>query len=141
MPLSHEIKGRGDKGHSHPEVIGDLMSNFFEVTDLGQHGQNSLYEHAGVPSATRADLHVAGIACFAMPRTIHQNHGLFLKCGDHGSKASVGDTGEVAIQRHEQPQVIEHKAQFCPNDPAQVRQAFVAQLLITPTFSDRKSVV
>lgn len=116
MPLSNEIEGGSDKRHPHPKGVGKLVGHFFKMTHQRQHRQQHGFDnHAGVPRAAGTNLHIAGIARLAMPSNVDQHNCLIGQSRDHRSKSLIGDTGQVAVQRDKQAQMIKHKAQLGPD--------------------------
>ena len=76
MPLDQYIEGRQDKGHPGSEIVGLLVSDLFEMTDGREHRQHRFDQHARIPGAALADLHIGWIQGVAMEAGIDQDHHL-----------------------------------------------------------------
>ena len=135
MPLHQNIEGRHNERDPHSKVICPLMMLVLQMADCRQHRQDRFNQHARVPGAALTDLHVGRIARAAMESAIDQDDHLLSKLSNQGSKILVRDTRPITLPGHEQAQMIQDKTEFCPDNPAQIRRAFGAQLLWAAPFA------
>ena len=107
------------------------------MTDGRQHREYRFNHHAGVPCAAFADFHVGRI-----PRIVRGNPvsaKTTICVGELGNQWSefliTRHCPELQSQATNKPQMIEHKTQLGPNDPAPIRDTFVTQGSRTTPFA------
>ena len=107
------------------------------MTDGRQHREYRFNHHAGVPCAAFADFHVGRIARIVRgsPVSARDDH---LRRRIGRSMVGIPDhetLSRLQSQATNKPQMIEHKTQLGPNDPAPIRDAFVTQGSRTTPFA------
>src|SRR5713101_7219344 len=137
MPLGWQIK----RGHSErepgmerrPDAVHDLL----EVADEHQHREDRLHEHTVLPLATRTQCEVARIALRGMEGGTTENNHPAIKLPNEPLKGVIGDVGGGTRPPHDQPPLIEQQAEFAPDNPAVVREAFATNWLRAAAFTHR----
>lgn len=135
-PLTSDQQVEHDHGEGDTAVkIGPgEMHDLVEMVDPGQHGKHRFDNHATIPFAALANLQVVWLPIQFQKAWIrepgHEGGMLF----DQVLKIRpIIDIGGIHAPIHDLAQVIEHIAQLGTHDPALVGQAFLANLLLTPS--------
>src|SRR5574341_60256 len=113
------------------------MADPLEVTDGGQHGQNSLSNHAHIPSSPLTDLHIGRVLLLGVEAMIDQDEHLIFEGTDQRVKGGVINVGCGAAPANNQPQAVQNIAEFATHDPTMVRVPLLADLFLATPFSIR----
>ncbi len=111
------------------------MTQLFEPTHRGEHGQDCFDDHPPIPGAALARFHIGWIARFGMEAHVGQDHHLVLKISDQGMKRGVWHIGCGIIPGDDQASVVDHVGQLRANNPAMVGQALAPNLPIGPILA------
>ncbi len=120
------------------------------MTNLREHGESGLDEHAVVPGAARADLQVGRVALLAPERRIGEDDHALGEAGDERVEsavvdvggvrapgAAVVDVGGVRAPGADESPLVEDDAELAADDPAVVGHAFApdAREAAVPLFA------
>ena len=136
--MDQQIKHRHSVSQPALKIGPDPMHHFLEMANQRQHRQHRFDDHAGVPFAPPAKAEVLRLPiCFGKAFVTEQDHALGIALGQVLEGTAVVDVGGVDVPIHDQPEMIEDVGQLAANDPAPVREPFLADLLLTATFAAR----
>ncbi len=135
MPLDANI----EQGHGERQATAQgrpgAMTELLEPTDGREHGQDRLHDHADVPGAPFAGLHVRRVAVLRVEAGVGQDDHLVLKIADQGMECRVRHVGCGIIPRDDQPMLVDDVRELRANDPPMVREPFGANLSVGPVFA------
>ena len=106
-PLDEEIEGGQRKGQSCLERGPGAMQHFLEMTDPGQHRQDRLYQHSGVPEAAVTELEVGRIPFFGMESGVTQDNHLTIESFNQRMERGVRGIGTGTVPGYHQAPLIE----------------------------------
>jgi hypothetical protein len=133
-PPRQEIKDGHRPRDAGTEIGPHAMPHFLALEDGGEHRQHRCDQHAGIPGATRTDLHVAGIARLRMETCIRQDDPLTVKLGNQRLNMRIMDIGRGTIPGTDQAPLVHDKTQLPPDNPPMIAVAFLANLRWAPPF-------
>ena len=131
VPLGQDVEGSHAVGKPSLEVRPHTVSHVLDVTHRVQHGEHSLYNHAGVPPAPLTHHHVTGVASILREQietVIGQYCHLLLKLSYHRVEGRVVYVGGVTVPPTHQTPLVEHQAKFASHYPTMIAKAFLADL-------------
>src|SRR6266849_3233504 len=137
MPLDQDIEGRYGEREPGVELRPDSMHDLFDMADDGQHRQHRLYQQAVLPLPALTQAEVGGIALRGMEGSITENNHPAIKLPNEPLKGVIGDVGGGTRPPHDQPPLVEQQAEFAPDNPAVIREAFATNLLRAAAFTHR----
>src|SRR6266853_338623 len=135
MPLDQHIKRRHGEREAGLKVLPAPMHHLFEMADERQHREHRLHQHAVLPLAARTHFEIGGIALGGMEAGITQDNHPPVDLANEPLKGVIRDIGGVTRPPHDQPPLIQQQAEFAPDNPAMVGEAFAADLLRAPAFT------
>ena len=135
MPLDQHIKRRHREREAGLKVLPAPMHDPLEVADERQHREHRLHQHAVLPLAARTPFEIGGIALGGMEAGITQDNHALLKLPHQPLKGVIRDFGRGTRPRHHQAVLVQQQAEFPPDNPAMVGEAFAADLLRAAAFT------
>jgi hypothetical protein len=137
MPLDEEIEGGQRKGKASLEGCPRAMQYFLEMTYPGQHRQDGLHHHPGIPEAAVTELEVRRIPFFGMEGGVTQDNHLAVERFNQRMEGGVWCIGPSTVPGHDQAPLIKHQTELAADNPAMVGFPFAPDLLSTAAFPHR----
>src|SRR5262245_59812828 len=114
----------------------NLMGHVLEVTDIGKHGKHSFDDHAHVPFTALAEAQVGRMPLLLSKAGVREDDRIVFELVDQMLKGrAIVDIGGVTLPVDHSTQVVQHEAELAAHNPALVRLAFLADLLLTASFA------
>jgi hypothetical protein len=102
------------------------MAHLLAMADRGEHRQHRFHHHPGVPSTTRTDFHVGGVAALGRKARIRQDQHLVLKLGNQGVKRRVVDVGSRAAPGTYAAPLVQDETELPADNPPRIVLALLA---------------
>jgi hypothetical protein len=112
------------------------MEDFFEMVDYRNQTKNALYHHAFIMFTTLTELQVGHFFAAFAEAVISQNVSLLIPQSGDVSKVLIVSISGLPTPINNLALWCDQPAQFDPNDPTVITQAFFTDLSLTPSFSD-----
>lgn len=114
----------------------------FEVTDIGEHGENSFDDHTHIPFPTLTDAQILRMPISFCKAGIREDHHVVPEFIDEMLKSgTIVDIGGGALPVDNASEVVKDETEFATNNPALVRAqrapAFFADLRRAASFTTR----
>ena len=138
IPKHQDIEHCHSVGQAALQILPLAVHHFLEMGHQSQHGKNSFLNHAGVPLSPPTDFEIIRMPIlFLEPFVSKYNHILDIALDKLLKPRTIVNIGRIDIPIHNQPDVVEHQAQFAPDNPPFVGDAFLPDLFCAATFSSR----
>jgi hypothetical protein len=129
MPLDEDIEGGDGEREPRLKIPPTPMHHLLQMADQRQHREHRLHQHAILPRAALAEFQVSGIALRGMKAGVAKDNHTPVKLPNQPLKGIICDIGRATRPPHDQPALVQHEAQFAPDNPTRVRHAFATDLL------------
>src|SRR5215471_5316460 len=129
MPLNQHIEDCHGKGQPCLKIGPAPMHHLLQMTNEREHREHGLHQHTVFPLPARTQFQVGGIALRGVEAGITQDNHPPIHLLHQPLKGVVRSIGGGTRPSHDQPPLIEEQAEFPPDNPAMIGEAFPADLL------------
>src|SRR2546426_1406947 len=137
MPLNQHVEGGHSKREARLKIRPAPMHDLFEMADERQHREHCLDEHPVLPLPALTQFEIRGIPLRGMEAGVAQDDHPPIDLLNQPLKGVIRDMGRGTRPPHDQPPLIEQETEFAADNPAMIGEAFPADLLRVPAFTDR----